>query len=527
MKKKMLVAMLTASMAMSMAMSGVTVNAESADSNFNETGYPIVNEKVTLQLYAVTSIADPNEAEYYQRLEELTNVHIDWVTIPEDSAQERVNLMFTGTDYPDGITNVAAIGTDVQTYAEDEGIIALNDLIDKYMPNLKERAGDSLAQITYPDGNIYAFPRILDYFWMDSTQAVYINQEWLNNLGLEMPTTTDEFKEVLRAFKEQDANGNGDPNDEIPYSALNWGWQDMFTMISGAFGCPWGGFTVLDGTVVDPRTEEGTKETIKYLRELYTEGLIDQEIFTQDQDSQRAKTKLEPTIVGVTTAWRAGNSFPETTEGQYTYLAPLTGPDGKSGMMGAGALTSISDELVITTDCEHPEILARWIDTLYDPDWSAQMSKGADGVTCEKGEDGLWHVSDYAEGYDNMSFGEYLTQIHYQQMPYIVSNSQLYTDPEAGTTPGSNDKQRQDDFYAATGKIIPEYPSLKLTAEENEEITLLSTDIDKYSEETICRWISGEGDVDSEWDGYIEQMKKLGHDRVLEIKQQVYDRNYK
>lgn len=495
--------------------------SEEVDSNFNETGYPIVDEKVTLELYAVTSIADPNAAEYYQRLEELTNVHIEWITVPEDSAQERINLMFTGTDLPDAISKASKGISNIQGYASEGLIMPLNDLIDKYMPNFKERGADIMSSITYPDGNIYCFPYVTDYFWMSSNQAVYINQQWLDNLGLEMPTTTEEFENVLRAFKEQDANGNGDPNDEIPYSAQKGTWQHLFNMISGAFGYPLGDYQVHDGVVIDPRTDEGLKDAIKYLRGLYVDGLIDQEIFTQSKDAQIAKTKLETPIVGVTAIWRAGTSFLETTEGQYTYLAPLTGPDGESAILGASAPKKIGDMVVVTADCEYPEVLARWIDTLYSEEWSVQMSKGALGVTCEQLENGLYKVWDNAEGH-NMTFGEYLTQIHYQQMPYIVSDDLFYSD---GTD--ANDKGRQDDFFEATGKVIPAYPKLLMTAEEEEEFNLLMTDVDKYAEETICRWISGQGDVDAEWDAYIAQMKVLGHDRMIEIKQQVYDRNYK
>lgn len=491
---------------------------EKADSNFNETGYPIVNEKVTLELYAITSITDPNEAEFYQKLEELTNVHIEWTTIPSDSAKERINLMFASGEYPDAITNASDGVSNLQEYASEGIIIPLNDLIDKYMPNLKERTTDELAQITYTDGNIYYFPKINDHFWMNEAQAVYINQEWLDNVGMDVPTTIDEFTEVLRAFKEKDVNGNGDPNDEIPYSALNWNWKYMFSMISGAFGYPWGNMLIDNEKVVDPRTEESSIKAIKYLRDLYAEGLIDQEIFTQNQDAQLAKTKMETPIVGVCAGWRKHHSFGEVNGEQYVNLMPLTGPEGKSGIAAASSKKSISNMMVVTSACEYPEVLARWVDALYELNASAEMNKGPVGITMTETAEGLYDIHDPI-GY-NINWSEYITTVHYDKMPHILPGQDYFVVKE---TPG-NDKDAQDIMYEETGKIVPAYPKVIMTAEEEEELALLSTDIEKYSQETICRWISGQGDVDADWDEYIATMKKFGYDRYIEIYQQAYDR---
>ena len=492
---------------------------EKTDSNFNETGYPIVNEKVTLELYAITSITDPNEAEFWKELEELTNVHIEWTTIPADSAKERINLMFAGGEYPDAITNATAGVSNLQELAAEGIVVPLNDLIDKYMPNLKERTTDELAQITYTDGNIYYFPMITDYYWMHSVQAVYINQEWLDNLGLDMPTTIDEFTEVLRAFKEKDANGNGDPDDEIPYSALNWDWKYMFSMITGAFGYPWGDLLVDDGTVVDPRVEESSKEAIKYLRMLYTEGLIDQEIFTQDQNAQLAKTKMETPIVGVCAGWRKHHSFGNENGEQYVNIMPIAGADGQRGIQSASTKKKISNYMVVTNACEYPEVLARWVDTLYDMETSAEVNKGPVGVTMTITEGGLYEIHDPI-GY-SINWSDYITTVHYDRVPHIVPtvSDNFFLQKEVV----GNDKDAQDIMYEEDGALVPAYPKVIMTADEESEIALLATDINKYSQETICRWISGQGDIDADWDEYISTMTTFDHERFIENDQQAYD----
>lgn len=65
------------------------------------------------------------------------------------------------------------------------------------------------------DGHIYGLPR-LRVDMTDRLTRSFVNKVWLENLGLEVPTTIDEYYEFSQHFKNQDANGNGDTNDEIP-----------------------------------------------------------------------------------------------------------------------------------------------------------------------------------------------------------------------------------------------------------------------------------------------------------------------
>lgn len=496
---------------------------ETADSNFNETGYPIVNEKVTLTMWCQSSAIDPNEMPFFQMMEELTNVHIEWTSLPSDSVEERLNLMWTGGDYPDAVTNNAVFADRSQSLMEEGVIIPLNDLIDKYMPNFKERAGEYIGNITYPDGNIYYFPKIEEAFSMNSAQAVFINTEWLKRVGKDMPTTTDEFADVLRAFKEQDANGNGDANDEIPFSALNWGYAGMINMFCGAFGHPYGLQIDSDGkTVVDSRCEDGTKEAIKWLRGLYEEGLIDMEIFTQDGDAFLAKCKEDPTLVGCSTGWRAGHSYGDAVaEAQYKTLLPLKGPNGDRGILGRGENINITPAMMVTSACEHPEVLARWVDTLYAEDISIQCNKGPLGYTLIQNDDGSYDANVLPEGYETR--GEYLDKNHLLHIPqyFIESEYNLVVDE---TNYGSNDKRWQCEDYNNDGAVVKAFPTVLTTSEEAASIEAIRPDIDKYTEDQICRWISGQGDVDADWDGYVKKLQELGFEDYVKIYQQIYDR---
>ncbi len=116
--------------------------------------------------------------------------------------------------------------------------------ITTYMPNLynflETYWGDGWVENqTYPDGNIYSMPGGKMHSRMHVTQGIqYINTQWLDNLGLEMPTTMEEFYDVLCAFRDEDANGNGDPNDEIPFDFCDSFYSSWLMNVAVSWGLP-------------------------------------------------------------------------------------------------------------------------------------------------------------------------------------------------------------------------------------------------------------------------------------------------
>ena len=143
---------------------------------------------------------------------------------------------------------------------------------------------------------------------------------WLHNLGLDLPTTTDEFADVLRAFRDNDANGNGNPNDEIPlaFKFTDWGGYDHGPYM-GAFCYPLNQQYVLvdNNQVVFLGNQEGFKEGTKWLAELYGEGLIDPEPLSFTQASLAPSARHSRLSVGCFTVgtgrlsqvWRTGISM--------------------------------------------------------------------------------------------------------------------------------------------------------------------------------------------------------------------------
>ena len=327
-----------------------------------------------------TSTQDPNERAIFKRLQEKTNVEIDWTCFVSDQFADKKNLALSKKDsLPDGLFNAGMSTYDLLRYAKQGVIIPVEELIDQYMPNLKkvlDENPDYRKMITAADGHIYSFP------WLEqlgsgkeAIQAIadipWINKTWLDELGLEVPTTTDELVEVLKAFRDSSPEGR---NDVIPMSfMINKGGEDPGFLL-GAFGYGDPGDHVVvtsDKEVVYANVQEGYKEGIEWFHTLQQENLIDPEAFTQDWAAYVAKGKSGR--YGMFFTWDSGNIV--SNQDDYIALPALAGPDGTvNAPRQSGSATSGVDigRCVLTSACENLELAAKWIDLMYKPIQSMQ-----------------------------------------------------------------------------------------------------------------------------------------------------------
>ena len=210
----------------------LTASLPGLAADFNATGYPIVDETLTLTFVAPKAPLAPNydEMELIQRLEAETNVQIIWENIPEADYQTAKNLILASGDLPDAFYKADFTDYDLITYGQAGLIIPLEDLIEEYAPNVKalfEQRPELRSMVTAPDGHIYSLPRAEEMGLVSTPFFLSINTTWLERLGLEMPETLEEFANVLRAFRDQDPNGNG-IQDEIPFSFMfDWWCADI------------------------------------------------------------------------------------------------------------------------------------------------------------------------------------------------------------------------------------------------------------------------------------------------------------
>ena len=380
-----------------------------------------------LTRYAAGTEADPNNRTIYKRLEEKTNVHVNWKSIQGDQWGDKIALEMSNIKtLPEFISPAGLSDTDILKYAKQGVIIPLEDYIDKYMPNLCkvfEQAPEYRDMCTDENGHIWTLPWI-EQLGVGKTaiQTIgnmpFINVAWLNFLGLEMPKTTDEFEQVLIAFRDNaDAlkkqfNIDG---DIVPMSCIISGGNEDCTILCNGFGEGFGDpdpgrHIVIDDNkkVVCTATTEGWRKGVEWLHKLYTENLIDPDAFTQEWSTYVAKGKSGR--FGVCFSWDVANIVNISMDdiinntGDWQPM-PMLKADVLNLTPQNGSYTSGFDRgrgAVVTANAKNPALICAWFDQMYDPLQSPQNNWGTYGEddefdifvmgTNDKGEPMLQHA---------------------------------------------------------------------------------------------------------------------------------------
>ncbi len=495
--------------------------AAEPDAAFNEEGLPIVNEPITLDVLTVRwgNMGDTFlQNQWLKDLEKQTNVKINWQIMSSNDWGEQKSIMLASGTLPDIIFG-DIVFSDSDIVNNLSYFRPLDEYIDRYMPNLKaamEETPEMKQMSTFPDGKIYSLPARLPSRPESSIQPI-INKTWLDKLGLDVPDNTEELYQVFKAFKEQDPNGNGKA-DEIPVS----GSGDISVDLYNPFGITdinANSMMVVDGEPVYYPITENYKEAIKWAHQLYAEGLIDQEVFTQDNTMLTAKQQNpDAPLIGFSNQWVPDAVFGKWKD-QYIAIPPIAGPDGKRYQGGEpGGLSLRRNQLLITTSNEHPEVSARWADQFYTNEASIQNFWGAIGTVIKKNDDGTFTLMNPPEGTSADAW--YWEQSVRDFGPKYVSPS-FERNIILDETTGDGLKLVIDKL--GSDYVTTPFPNVMYSAEEFQELPTLTTDIDGYVSTTRAKWIT-EGNIDQEWDAYVNKLNEMGLERLLQIRKDAYKR---
>ncbi|WP_036720637.1 extracellular solute-binding protein [Paenibacillus harenae] len=490
-------------------------------SNFNEEGLPIVDQPVTLDVLTVRwgNMGDTFKAnKWLQELEKETNVKINWQVMSSNDWGEQKSIMLASGTLPDIIFG-DIVFSDSDIVNNLSYFRPLDDYIDNYMPNLKaalEETPEMRKISTFPDGKMYSLPARLPSRPITTMQPV-INKTWLDRLGLEIPDNIEDLYNVFKAFKEQDPNQNGKP-DEIPFS----GSVDISMDFLNPFG-----ITDLNGNSIMLKEGEPVffpasneyKESLKWAHRLYAEGLIDQELFTQDNTMLQAKQQNpDSALIGFSNQWIPDAVFGQWKD-EYATIPSIAGPDGNRYQTGDPVGLSLRrNELLITTSSEHPEVAARWADQFYTNEASIQNFWGAIGTVIQKNDDGSYALMSPPDGTSADAW--YWEQSVRDFGPKYVSPS-FEKNIILDETTGDGLKLVIDKL--GSEHVTEPFPNVMYSAEEFQELPTLTTDIDSYVKTTRAQWIT-KGNIDEEWDAYIKQLNAMGLERLVEIRTEAYKR---
>lgn len=548
----------TAAMALAVAMAATTVtgcgsgksSAKLNDGSFKEVDastleFPL-KEKATLTgtiSYPANTESDPNKRTIFKRLQEKTNVEIDWTAIQADQWSDKISLEMANTkNMTDFIFSAGFSDNDLLKYAKQGVIIPLEEYIDAYMPNLQavfEKYPEYRTMCTDTDGHIWALPWI-EQLGNEKTaiQTIgnmsFINKKWLDFLNLEVPTTVDEFEQVLIAFRDHASEIQaefGIDGSIIPMSCIvNDGDQDPSLIING-FGEGYGDAdktrhiaVTNDKEVICSATQDGYKEGIEWLHKLYEEGLIDTESFTQEWSTYVAKGKSGR--YGVCFSWDVANI--DNLE-DWVPLPALTA-DTRNITPQNGSFTSGFDRgrCVVTAVAENPALICAWLDQMYDPFQSPQNNWGTYG---EDDDFDIFELSKNAEG------GEMLKHAPLgDASPVEVREAESVGGPlavlndyyDVYVTCPDDAQYRLDwikEYYTPDMNLDYVYPNVFMNQEDTKKLSDLQTDIEKLINANKSDWIMN-GFTDDDWNQYLSELDGYGLEEYLQIFQKYLDDYY-
>ena len=475
-------------------------------------------DPVTMSMFAVSAGytgAELPDVLAFQVAEQNTNVKWDVTSCLAADLGEKRGLLLSSGDYPDVLFKSFITHNEIEKYGFQGVLIPLNDLIDQYMPNLKKLLDERNAwqYITSSDGNIYSLPTLSRK--SPATILLWQNMRWLDAVGMKEPTNMEELYQVLKAFKENDPNGNGKA-DEIPFEANNsvppiYLFQYMMAMDFNTF------------CVLDPATDtidyvartDTYKEFLSWLAKFYEEGLLDKDCFSKTIDQQYAEGPSD--VYGYFYSWSPSETVgAELSEG-YDYMV-MTPWGDNSVSSDAGVAEGA---MVITDKCKNPEIAAAWADQFYSEEGGILSVMGVEDKTWKWREDGKWEYitgTEYGEDESTVRDNTTLQGSAYNPMawPQTYYNDQYRDETNVS---GSSEEKRISSLCAQP------FPSLKLTEEESKRIVEINTDISDYIMEYLAEVTTGKKNLDETWDSYLSQLDSMGGAEYGQIYNDAYHRN--
>lgn len=524
----------------------------------NKRNEPVQDEKegknkLVIALETSNFVTDYEDNYLTHYLEEKLGIDIEFYMLTGEW-QTKVSLMVnSGEELPDILMANNLPTATILDYGMNGILMPLQEYLADadLMPNYnaiseEDRASMALAQ-TAADGNVYSLSNWEPFSWNMTPFRMYINQAWLDKLNLKMPSTTEELKEVLIAFRDSDPNGNG-IQDEIAYGIINMGGSNLLTALMNSFiyydEMQYNGFSLDESgeTVIAPYTTDEWKQGLMYLNDLYNEKLLSTAMFTDDGTQFKATLNQEDNVIGLVSMLSYGNYTDADNNPNFQemiLMEPVKGPEGVSytpfTVYSPAQLFYVFD----TEDSrEKIELIMKFADEFYDEKTSKITRFGEEEVQWTMDPEkltGLTNPYIEAGAADKVTFGliediwSKETNITWHNVsPRYTKVHETVVRAILGTEydPARKSLETQRRCYELYYNRHPEklLPVLKYTVEETRKIQDFGAAIKDYINQSMAEFVTGARDFGDGWDTYLAELENIGLSGALEVSQSAYDR---
>ncbi len=559
MKKKVLALLLSATMAAGLLAgcgsskdtgadpSTATSNNKVADKGTDKGAEPASSgEKTKLKALFIAHplTKDVEEMKWVEELEEKAGVEVEWEVIRADwetvkstrfAAGDIPDILFSATVDAD-YTTYAGLFTDMTPYINEENTPNISAMFSEE-PDTKKLS-------TTLEGKIFGLPKFQGK-WPSTNTVMFINKVWLDNVDKEIPTTYTELKDVLMAFKEQDANGNGDPNDEIMLDFNAYGGNNAWfnsayslTNLLGSTGIQltnWGvdAYFAEDSKVKNYAVDERYKLFMEYIADLYANDLINKNAITNDYSAFQSLSRGNENgdaMVGCVFGWEETDKFGPDLHSQYVPVPALdydidceVGTYDTRWRDDYTGLNMSSNRVCISENCKNPEAAMKFLDGFYDASYSVQSLFGGitDGCIEQTGDNSFKVLAPLDPDTDAGTWK--WTNAFADNGPMYIrrdSNIEMAQD----MTYALEERKVYDDVIAKASKSDT-YPQMfmRYTEEELNTMAMYQANINNIIDNYWSLWMTGESDINADWDSYVESVNASGLQEILEIRQKAFD----
>lgn len=504
--------------------------------------------KTLTVMCAVSSIVEDYDTNaFILWLEEQTGVDVTWIQVPSESWEDKVSTVMLSGNLPDVICsgNLATSKATQMLWAEEGLILPLDEMIEAYGVNTKrmfeEQPGvDSMVKLD--DGHVYALPTYSDIIHTNYSSKMFINDKFLETLGMEKPQTLDAYYDYLVAVRDQDVNGNGDPNDEVPlYTFDNWG-GDLYTFLMNCF-IPYDGRAKSrvdideNGKIYSILDTDAFREGMSFISKLYEEGLIYEGALSGDVAGCRALGESGNGVAVIGSHTGSGN-YGGLTGGdmyhQYSALAPLEGPTGLRQTPWYRYVNVREGRWMITSACKDVQTAFELGDFLYSYDSTMRLRHGKFGESWVAAEEGQMTIDGrQATFVEKIPYSSEVQNLHLDNDLMFYETRGIYLDDGAfgletddlyaGVNMQWFMSETTKENYVPYGREV--VPAVTVPADLQDEFNVIEVDMDTYVKEAMASFLVGETDIDDDgvWGEFKQGLYDIGLERYVEIYNIAYE----